>query len=647
MPLNTRDVTVDYLPQEGIVNLEQRYKEKDVDTAMKAQKNLALENVSIYAPGLDTDYLRQSNREITYSFALANIYRSINTIYDKIQIRTSDDDATKKYKQMEKDLFEMLAKKIENIYPEVLKIEYPDSGLKFENGRVSANMKGNPEAELTDAALKEKIGTYLNNLTQITEAIKKDSPTFQASSMQILEEYTAKVNDKLEGKKVIAEEKTDEEIIGVVKKNIALLIRDDSNSQESYKIDRERAVNSLAQKLAPLGMDLEVVPIEEKSPQEETLSQAKTCILRAAWDGFIERPKQYSCSKTLQNILLHPRPGDNKPEQYNLQKNEIWKLCEKLPEFVEVRSDLQKALANRQFPPEKVAELTYADMAYLICEQRQSASSDVERRQKRGQNEVDGVRMISSGRAKFFVNYVNKHANDLKKLLTAKGMSQKEIKTTLNTMRAGKSVDIFDGHHNFAINDPDRFCKITGEKWWEMNNHVVLMDKKAHNLLHSLENNVTSRGILLNEEDSKTSHRTIFTDKNSGKKFYLAIRVKEGIDGLIGLHRETIYDKKYLTDHSFENGQKTGSQPLKAKNKAEKSEQRKAEKETFAPTNNQQALQHAKERKTKLNEQKATYTSQNKVENNPQQNPKKERFVTRKDYLGQRNKGGAQKFNNR
>lgn len=156
MPLNTRDVTVDYLPQEGIVNLEQRYKEKDVDTAMKAQKNLALENVSIYAPGLDTDYLRQSNREITYSFALANIYRSINTIYDKIQIRTSDDDATKKYKQMEKDLFEMLAKKIENIYPEVLKIEYPDSELKFENGRVSANMKGNPKAELTDAALKEK-----------------------------------------------------------------------------------------------------------------------------------------------------------------------------------------------------------------------------------------------------------------------------------------------------------------------------------------------------------------------------------------------------------------------------------------------------------------------------------------------------------
>lgn len=647
MPLNTRDVTVDYLPQEGIVNLDQRYKEKDTDIAQKAQNNLALKNVSIYAPGLDADYLHQTNREITYSFALANIYRSINTINDKIHIRPSDDEATQKYKQMEKDLFGMLAKKLENIYPEVLKTEYPDSGLKFENGRVSANMKGEPTAELKDEALKEKISKYLGNLTQITEAIKKDSPTFQASSMRFLDEYTSKINDKLTGKKVITEEKTDEEIIDVVKKNIAILIRDDSNSPESYKIDRERAVNTLAQKLAPLGMDLEVVPIEDKSPQEETLSQAKTCILRAAWDGFIERPKQYNCSKTLQNILLHPQPGDNKPEQYNLEDNEIWKLCEKLPEFEEIKSDLQKALANRNFPQEAVAELTYADMAYLICEQRQADSSDVERRQKRGKNEVDGVKMISSGRAKFFENYVNKHAEDLKKLLAAKGMPHQEIKTTLKTMRARKSVDIFDGHHNFAINDPDRFCKVTGEEWWKMNNHVVLMDKKAHTLLHSLENNVTYRGILLNEEESKTSHRTIFTDKKSGKKFYLAVRVKEGIDGLMGLHRETIYDKNYLSDNSFVNGQKIPNKKPEPKNKSEKAEQRKAEKEALSKTDNQQALQHAKERKTKLNEQKAAYTAPEKTENSSPPNPKKERFVTRKDYLGQRGKGGAQKFNNR
>ena len=66
------------------------------------------------------------------------------------------------------------------------------------------------------------------------------------------------------------------------------------------------------------------------------------------------------------------------------------------------------------------------------------------------------------------------------------------------------------------------------------------MDKKTHDLLHSLENNVTAKGILLDKEDGKASHRTIFTDKQSGKKFYLAIRVKDGIDGLLGLHREKI-----------------------------------------------------------------------------------------------------------
>ena len=628
MPLNTRDVIADFLPQEGTIDIGSQAKEKDLNIAQKAQENFALQKNAIYAPGLDEDYLKSAHREISYSFALANIYHSLDKINGNIKIKSIDDENTIKNKTDEKFLLGKFSEMLEKIFPEILKNEYPNSVAKFENGKISANLKGDPLPLQHDEGLAQRLSSYLDDLQSFVSIMKRESPNFQTTSMKYLDNYATKIADKLAGKKVVTEEKSDEDIIEGVKRNIQILIRDDENEPADKKIDRPRAVNDLVKKLSPLGMELAVIPVVERAPRDEMLSQAKTCILRAAWDGFIERPTQYNCSENLQYILNHPRPSDNKPEQYNLDKNEIWQLCEKVPELYEIKADLQKALANRGFPPEKTAELTYADMAFLICEQRQATSADVKKRQNEGKNEVDGVKLQSSGRAKFFKKYAENHGDDLKKLLEAKGVSQAEIKETLKLMKAGKSNDAFDGHHNFAINNPDIFCQVTGENWWDMNKHVVLMDKKAHDLLHSLENNVTAKGILLDKEDSKASHRTIFTDKQSGKKFYLAIRVKDGIDGLLGLHRETIYNKNYLSDNVFEEHKThTASQQI-----------------DNAKQSNQAALHHANERRIKLNNQKSAENDANrKTENTP---PKKERRVIRKDYLGLKNKGGIPKSNN-
>lgn len=54
-----------------------------------------------------------------------------------------------------------------------------------------------------------------------------------------------------------------------------------------------------------------------------------------------------------------------------------------------------------------------------------------------------------------------------------------------------------------------------------------------------------------------------------------------------------------------------------------------------------QHLQHAKERKDKLNEQKAAYSVPDNAEKNSKQNPKKERGMGRPNFKGLGNYGAS------
>ncbi len=648
MPLKTRDVISDFLPREGVIN-PGFASENDMKIAQKAQENYALSDVAVYAPGLDEEHLKNANREVSYSFALSNIYRSLNSLDNKIQIPNTDDAAKKSKIETEKQIVQLLKKQLETIYPQILNQEYPETSAEFDSGVLKADLKGDAKPVQFDEKLQKNLATFLNHTQIFINEMQKESPRFQAKTMEHLNDYIGKVNDKMSGKKVVIEEKSAQEIIQDVKNTIGLLIKDDS--QTSAKVDRKRAMTDLAKKLAPLGMEVAIIPIEEKTPQEELISQAKTCALRAAWDGFIERPNQYSCSPTLRERLNHPRPGNDNPKQYNLEKNEIWKICKQMPEFAEIKSDLQKALANRDYPADKISELSYADMAYLICEYRQPSAAEVKRRQKQNKNEVDGVKLQSSGRAKFFKKYARKHETDLVKILEAKGLEKSLIKQTINLMKAGKSNDFLDGHHNFAINDPDAFCKATGKKWWQMNDQVVLMAKDSHNLLHAIENNVTARGVLLEKEDnSKTSHRTIFTNPETGKKFYVAVRVKEGIDGLMGLHRETIYDPEYLMKlppKSNENQQadeaEKAPEPAQAEVKTPATAVTAKESAVEGPQSNQKALQRVKSKKADLTKRKVSGTE----EKTPQPKKRKNQFNGRPNYQGRGGHGGTKNLGDR
>lgn len=634
MALKRREITTDFFMQEGVVATDFAAQKTENDFAAKAQKNMIDDKLkaAVYTPLIDEDYQKRQNREISYSYALANIYFSLNKLDKAVQLRPSDDEETAKTKNDEKAIISMLAKKLEKVYPSVLKQEYPDAVPLIENGAIKTKLYTNPKPAVFDGALKESMEELTRHGLLFVKAVQNASPHFQSKTMSYLNNFLLNVNDKMNGKTVLTQEKSDEELMDDVKASIQRLIFDDSNSDNDWKVDRERAAKDLAKKLAPLGMELVVCQQKERTPEEEQLTQAKTCVLRAAWDGFIERPKQTSCSPVLRDVLNHPRPENNTPEKYNLNESPVWNICKEVPDFADIKFDLQKALSQRNFPLNKIKDLSYVDIAYLITTQRLPNSQDVEKRQKEGKKEVDGVRLNSSGRTKFFKKFAHEHGKDLQVLLESQGMSSKEIKTIIEQMRAGKSNDVFDGHHNYPISNPDIFEKITGKHWTRMNEDVALMDKSSHKLIHMIENNVNAKGEII-DQDGTSSHRTIFIDEKSGNKYYYFIRLKEGIEGLTGIRHQSIYNRSYLSDRSFENSDHLSVSPMVLQNKTARN--------TENDTCKKQA-EHTRDRISSLNRRK------NGTENETQNTPKdktpvrqnKQSSMSRPNYQGRRQFGG-------
>ena len=80
MPLGERAVTVDYLAKEGRVEPNPFLQKKEADRAYKAQQNMeeSKENFSFYTSG-------QKNREISYSYALSQLYSNMQYFIDNVQ----------------------------------------------------------------------------------------------------------------------------------------------------------------------------------------------------------------------------------------------------------------------------------------------------------------------------------------------------------------------------------------------------------------------------------------------------------------------------------------------------------------------------------------------------------------------------------
>ena len=338
-------------------------------------------------------------------------------------------------------------------------------------------------------------------------------------------------------------------------------------------------------------------------------------------------------------------------EKYDLSQSKVWKVCQEMPVFKKIEGELQKALSQIHFPAEKLNDLTYQDVAWLVNAYHTPDAQEVKERQENGLSDINGFMLKSSGKKNYYKHFANEHEKDLRALLAKQDYDKEFINDAVKKMKAGKTVtdkdgnELFNAHHNFPINDPNYFEETHPKlKWTDMNDYdnIVTMDKDVHKSLHCTENNVTGNGYIT--EDAGESNRTIFTDSKTGEQFYYLIQVDDGIKAVTGFNNEIIYDKDYLQSHIFENGVIVSMDA--SSREIRKAEQEQAEK----MSEYQKALQHAKERKADLENRKSDgfkIVKPDVSEKSAEKNPKKERGMGRPNYKGLGNHGAASPLSSR
>lgn len=673
MPLGERAVTVDYLAKEGRVEPNPFLQKKEADRAYKAQQNMeeSKENFSFYTSG-------QKNREISYSYALSQLYSNMQYFIDNVQESKDASESETKTKSLLRMSAAQQKKLIQDIYPQVLASEYPASHATFSKYKIDVKTPGEPKKlELNEeqfAALK-KLSKDIHELADLSEIYytkskdehekleshgiyDRDQKKLDARQLNTvipnLEKLSTTLIQKNDGK-IIRQDNS--EIMETLRRSIGkYLIRDDRNA--AINIDRQKAEQDIANRLSPYGMQLVVRKVKKQTPEEELITQTKTSVLRAAWDGYIAQPKSpRACSETLKELInMRGKEEFNKlpttdAEKYDLSQSKVWKVCQEMPVFKKIEGELQKALSQIHFPAEKLNDLTYQDVAWLVNAYHTPDAQEVKERQENGLSDINGFMLKSSGKKNYYKHFANEHEKDLRALLAKQDYDKEFINDAVKKMKAGKTVtdkdgnELFNAHHNFPINDPNYFEETHPKlKWTDMNGYdnIVTMDKDVHKSLHSTENNVTGNGYI--SEDAGESNRTIFTDSKTGEQFYYLIQVDDGIKAVTGFNNEIIYDKDYLHNHIFENGVIVSMDA--SSREIRKAEQEQAEK----MSEYQKALQHAKERKADLENRKSDGFKSVKpdvYEKSAEKNPKKERGMGRPNYKGLGNHGAASPLSSR
>lgn len=673
MPLGERAVTVDYLAKEGRVEPNPFLQKKEADRAYKAQQNMeeSKENFSFYTSG-------QKNREISYSYALSQLYSNMQYFIDNVQESKDASESETKTKSLLRMSAAQQKKLIQDIYPQVLASEYPASHATFSKYKIDVKTPGEPKKlELNEeqfAALK-KLSKDIHELADLSEIYytkskdehekleshgiyDRDQKKLDARQLNTvipnLEKLSTTLIQKNDGK-IIRQDNS--EIMETLRRSIGkYLIRDDRNA--AINIDRQKAEQDIANRLSPYGMQLVVRKVKKQTPEEELITQTKTSVLRAAWDGYIAQPKSpRACSETLKELInMRGKEEFNKlpttdAEKYDLSQSKVWKVCQEMPVFKEIEGELQKALSQIHFPADKLQDLTYQDAAWLVNAYHTPDAQEVKERQENGLSDINGFMLKSSGKKNYYKHFANEHEKDLRALLAKQDYDKEFINDAVKKMKAGKTVtdkdgnELFNAHHNFPINDPNYFEQTHPKlNWTDMNGYdnIVTMDKDVHKSLHSTENNVTGNGYI--SEDAGESNRTIFTDSKTGEQFYYLIQVDDGIKAVTGFNNEIIYDKDYLHNHIFENGVIVSMDA--SSREIRKAEQEQAEK----MSEYQKALQHAKERKADLENRKSDGFKSVKpdvYEKSAEKNPKKERGMGRPNYKGLGNHGAASPLSSR
>jgi len=560
MALKERTIEIDYLPEEGPVELL-KYEDEQDPVLRNAGKiverqngrwmyyqKTALENYDsnksyIYTPQ------NKEGRIISYSYALSVLYSNLTRLAPKIKLKESDTDWTKEQKENEREFIASAIKIIQGNFSEILKAEYPNADYKINpSAIIITEAKGNPlDFELSENMRRslDSLKENINNLDAcITEAA--EGKNFQPKILKSLNEHLSYIAAKLDGKTARQKQKTDADKIEEIKEAVEKLIKDDSDSQ--FKIDRKRAEQTLAMKADALGLQLEVVYVDDKEDErEKNANSAKTCVMRALWDGFISSDGTNHCSEAYKSVYTHPKNSKVYDiKDYDLDNSPIWQICAQVGEFKKFQASLIKGLRGINFPPDRLAELSYEDIAYTLCVQHALSPQEIARLHTKGKKPAFAAK-ISSHRELFYKNYIRKNEKAFRNLLKSQGKTEEYINDVVSALKKGHGHKDFDGHHIYNLSDPATYERATGKKWYTMDNaaNIEMLDKNTHFVIHATENNINGGGRMI-MENATSSHRTIFTDRNTGKKFYYIVRPKPGVSAILGMNNEIVFDGEYL-----------------------------------------------------------------------------------------------------
>lgn len=570
MALRHRHIPVDFLPREGIVDVSLSGVDNEV-LSEAVKLNEQYENLSVFKDDL-AEFMKNDKFEgfqISTSEILYQLQQTLCAFVRRNQV--SGDDKFAEHKNLENSLALEAIKNINTVYEDVFKTEFSDKKLVRlcpEKENIFALRKKEFKKITAEKCAELDIARkVIEPAYKMCMYINQNFPNYKNNRLVKVSDLCKKLFMKVSGNDVMYKPATPEDVFSKLAPRIESLIASDYDVNGRYS--RSDAMMSLARELDKIGLELDAVYINKMTPQEEELSMAKTCILRADWSGYIERPDISQCSSALKDIIYKGNEPVA-PERYDLRKSDIFNLCEQMDSFKEFRSNghvyslkeiVSTGLGKIGFPPERVSEIGYTDIAYIINAKLGLSAESVKKMAAQGTKSIDAVR-IPSARKQYFKNMATEHKDELEVILKSQHISEKRINKIISSMLEGNVPDErFNGHHNTNINQHTEFEKETGLPWYEMNKKaVVLMDPTTHYFVHMIENFVSSQGKVsdaglkaggrdFQAENSTVATRTIFIDNNTGQQYFFTIRVKQYSNQL----QQENSDKKLNVVALFEN----------------------------------------------------------------------------------------------
>lgn len=289
-------------------------------------------------------------------------------------------------------------------------------------------------------------------------------------------------------------------------------------------------------------------------PYNET-SQDKRDVARMAFNGWVDRPKEFDLSSTFRNLKNYPKQRATvKPAEYDLSYSSVWNVFKQVPEFEAIEDKVKKGLSMYGVGTDDLPKLGLKDFCFIINEQF------------RGGNKDSAKVFEDSYKAKHAKRFINENEREFRSgMLGMQGVDQEYVERLIAAMKEGRTdlsneVDqktgkpkwegqpVIDVHHIVNIKDAST-KEASGKSFASINdysNMCFIVRHPQHDAMHALENDANGKY----RED-------IFHNRRIDKKFIYRIQPPEGVKCMFGFNH-VLYDKDYLRSHDI--GKEAASQ---------------------------------------------------------------------------------------